>query len=149
MKNEDAFMMMITRYILPANIKAGSHLLRWVLSKNIPSMFMHIPSSEQLLDSLLSVSRSWWAELSWAELWWAELSGQLAPCQGALLSRACPHWRKRLQQKWTVVWNNKTKRTKKMGPELNEFMWLCHRNEKVIHKNIVRNNSCEIMRRYV
>lgn len=51
MKNEDAFMMMITRYILLANIKAGSYLLRWVLSKNIPSMFMHIPSSEQLLDS--------------------------------------------------------------------------------------------------
>lgn len=51
MKNEDALMMMITRYILLANITAGSHLLRWVLSKNIPSMFTHSPFSEQLLDS--------------------------------------------------------------------------------------------------
>lgn len=36
MKNEDAFMMMITRYILLANIKAVSYLLRWVLSKEHP-----------------------------------------------------------------------------------------------------------------
>lgn len=43
-------------------------------------------------------------------------------------------------------------RTRKMGPGLNEFMWLCHRKERVIHKNagkVVKNNSCEIMRKYV
>lgn len=40
----------------------------------------------------------------------------------------------------------------KMGPELNEFMWLHYRKEEVIHKNTVKavkNNSCEVMRRDV
>lgn len=39
-----------------------------------------------------------------------------------------------------------------MGPEVNEFMWLRYRKEEMIHKNtvkVLKNNSHEIMRRYV
>lgn len=48
MKNEDALMMMMTRYRLLA--KSWIPFAQMVLSKNISSMFMHSPCSEQFLD---------------------------------------------------------------------------------------------------